>query len=60
MVRKQQLTEQRKKLPPQVGQLWNLTPESLAENERLDKEIKEAEAKLKEIREKLSHLTFEK
>ena len=60
MRKKQELIERRKELPPQVGQIWNLTPESLAENERLDREIEEAEANLKEIRGKKSKLLREK
>jgi len=56
MRKKQELISRRKGLPPQVGQTWYPTPENLAENERLDREIEEAEAKLKEIREKRSKL----
>lgn len=59
MRRQQELIEQRKELPPKVGERWNLTPESLAENVRLDREIEEAEAKLREIRDKLSKLPRE-
>jgi len=50
---KQELTERRKEVPPQVGSTYNLTLESLAENDRLERQIEETEITLREIRQKL-------
>jgi len=61
MVRKRKLEQKRKALYPKVAkashgeelEAWVYTPEKMAEIEKVDNEIKQADAKLKEIREKL-------
>jgi hypothetical protein len=50
---KQELTERRKEVLPQVGSTYNLTLENLSENDRLERQIEETEIKLREIRQKL-------
>lgn len=64
MRRKQELEQKRKALDPKVAMVdygekmepWEFTPEKMAEIEKVDNEIREAEVKLKEIRQKLSKL----
>jgi len=61
MVKKQELQNRRKALDPKVAKVnygeelepWVYTPEKVAEIEKVDNKIKEADAKLEEIREKL-------
>lgn len=64
MVKKQELQNRRKALDPKVTKVnygeklepWVYTPEKVAEIEKVDNKIKEADAKLEEIREKLRKL----
>lgn len=64
MVKKQELENRRKALGPKAAKVsygeetepWEFTPEKMAEVEKVDKEIEEAQAKLREIREKLKRL----
>ncbi len=64
MRRKQELEQKRKALDGKVARVdygektepWEVTPEKMAEIEKVDNEIREAEVKLKEIRQKLSKL----
>lgn len=64
MVKKQELQNRRKALDPKVAKVnygeklepWVYTPEKVAEIEKVDNKIKEADAKLEEIREKLRKL----
>lgn len=64
MSRKQELEQKRKGLGPKVAMVdyggkmepWEVTPEKMAEIEKVDNEIREAEVNLKEIKQKLSKL----
>ena len=64
MVKRQELENRRKALEPKAAKVnygeetepWVFTPEKATEVERVDREIKETEARLREIRDKWKKL----